>query len=147
MASPAELLNQQRLQTVLPVKTKDFDRGSQHREHMAAEREKRRHRFNQRAREFRELQLNENVYVQLDPEKSKWQRALKLSQTLLGLFVHLILSPDTSYLQAQLMLILQKVLYGVDLLNPPEYNKHCTRMWIKLYGGDWNCTSFRMGIK
>ncbi|ELU13856.1 hypothetical protein CAPTEDRAFT_214254 [Capitella teleta] len=75
MASPAELLNQRRLQTVLPVKTKDFsDRGSQHRERMAAERDKRRHRFNQRAREFRELQLNENVYVQLDPEKSKWQR-------------------------------------------------------------------------
>jgi hypothetical protein len=39
---------------------------------MAAERDKRRHRFNQKAREFRELQLNENVYVQLDPEK--WQR-------------------------------------------------------------------------
>ncbi|ELU14742.1 hypothetical protein CAPTEDRAFT_215338 [Capitella teleta] len=48
--------------------------GSQHRERMVAERDKRRHRFNQRAREFRELQLNENVYVQLDPEKSKWQR-------------------------------------------------------------------------
>jgi transposase InsO family protein len=75
MASPAELLNQRRLQTVLPVKAKDSsDRGSQHRERMAAERDKRRHRFNQRAREFRELQLNENVYVQLDPEKSKWQR-------------------------------------------------------------------------
>ncbi|ELT91329.1 hypothetical protein CAPTEDRAFT_211404 [Capitella teleta] len=75
MASPAELLNQRRLQTVLPVKAKDSsDRGSQHRERMAAERDKRRHRFNQRARKFRELQLNENVYVQIDPEKSKWQR-------------------------------------------------------------------------
>ncbi|ELT96593.1 hypothetical protein CAPTEDRAFT_214571 [Capitella teleta] len=41
---------------------------------MAAERDKRCHRFNKKAREFRELQLNENVYVQLDPEKSKWQR-------------------------------------------------------------------------
>ena len=72
MASPAELLNQRRLQTIFPIKTPQ--NRSSNREQMSDEKDKRRRRFNKRAKEFRELHLHEPIYVQLDPEKPRWQK-------------------------------------------------------------------------
>ena len=75
MASPAELLNQRRYQTTLPIKTTRNQLQRHMRKHMQRKKEEMSDRFNKRARQYHELQLHQPVYVQLNPENRQWQRA------------------------------------------------------------------------
>ena len=75
MASPAELLSQRRYQTTLPIKNREPVRSRNHRETMAKSRDKREEYFNKKATDYRQLQMHEPIYVQLDPDKTTWQKA------------------------------------------------------------------------
>ena len=75
MASPAELLSQRRYRTTLPIKNREPVRSRNHRETMAKSRDKREEYFNKKATDYRQLQMHEPVYVQLNPDKATWQKA------------------------------------------------------------------------
>ena len=77
MVSPAELLSQRRYQTTLPIKNREPVRSPNrnHRETMAKSRDKREIYFNKKATDYRQLQMHEPIYVQLDPDKTTWQKA------------------------------------------------------------------------
>ena len=74
MASSVELLSQRRYQTTLPIKNREPVRSRNHRETMAKSRDKREEYFN-KATDYRQLQMYEPIYVQLDPGKTTWQKA------------------------------------------------------------------------
>jgi transposase InsO family protein len=75
MASPAELLNQRKYSAILPVtSTLTEIQRSEHRK-MQSDRDVTRDYYNQRAREYRELDIHEPVYVQSNPQVSRWQKA------------------------------------------------------------------------
>ncbi|ELU18586.1 hypothetical protein CAPTEDRAFT_185109 [Capitella teleta] len=75
MASPAELLNQRKFHTTLPSTNKMSQQQKQARKKMEREKRDITETYNKRARQFRELSQHEPVYVQLDPNQSRWQRA------------------------------------------------------------------------
>ena len=75
MASPAELLSQRRYQTTLSIKNREPVRSRNHRETMAKSRDKREEYFNKKTTDYRQLQMHEPIYVQLDPDKTTWQKA------------------------------------------------------------------------
>ena len=75
MASPAELLSQQRYETTLPIKNREPVRSRNHRETMAKSSDKREEYFNKKAADYLQLQMHEPTYVQPNPDKATWQKA------------------------------------------------------------------------
>ena len=71
-ASPAELLSQRRYETTLPIKNREPVGSQNHRETMAKSRDKQEEY--KKATDYRQLQMHEPIYVQLDPEKTTWQK-------------------------------------------------------------------------
>lgn len=74
MASPAELLSQRRLKTTLPTKNMLSDPLKAARKKMADEKDRITELHNQRAKEYRDLELHEPVYMKTEPE-GEWKRA------------------------------------------------------------------------
>ncbi|ELU07398.1 hypothetical protein CAPTEDRAFT_199065 [Capitella teleta] len=76
LTSPAKLLNQRRFHTTLPATNKMSQQQKQARKKMQREESSMTEAtYNKRARQYRELSQHEPVYVQLDPNQSRWQRA------------------------------------------------------------------------
>ena len=77
VASPAELLSQRRFQTTIPVLKSSSMSETQRsaRQRMEGDKQKMTELHDRRAKAYRELQLNEPVYVKTDPQ-SDWKQAV-----------------------------------------------------------------------
>ncbi len=75
VASPAELLNQRRYQTILPMKQRLSEQQQSSKFNMEVRKQKMADQYNQKTANYRELNLQEPVRAQLNPDVARWTKA------------------------------------------------------------------------